>query len=263
MTIDSQPDIPPSDDSSDDTHPPEDHRTRTAARRREQMRRRLLESAMLVFAEKGVDASVIDDVISTAGVSRGTFYKYFASNRDLMVAANDELCKELLSYVLDRVSEFSDPAVRAAIGARTFLETALAFPLLARFTRSVGLESRGPTALLYEYLPHQLREGIDQGRFLDMPTQVALDLISGGVLLCIARATDEEIEPGYTHHVVAAALRGLGLEESEAWALANQDIAPLEVPEDSLLWRSNQRFRARDSQSDATPETQPRRGAAR
>jgi len=94
----------------------EDHRTRTAARRRETMRRRLLESAMLVFAEKGVDASVIDDVISTAGVSRGTFYKYFKSNRDLMVAANEELGKELLTQVLDRVAGLSDPAERLALG---------------------------------------------------------------------------------------------------------------------------------------------------
>ena len=48
-----------------------------AAERRARMRRTLVEAALLVFAEKGVDASVIDDVITAAGVSRGTFYKLF------------------------------------------------------------------------------------------------------------------------------------------------------------------------------------------
>ena len=50
----------------------EDHRTRVAAEKRARMRRKLVESALLVFAEKGVDASVIEDVIAVAGVSRGT-----------------------------------------------------------------------------------------------------------------------------------------------------------------------------------------------
>ncbi len=51
----------------------EDHRPRVAAEKRARMRRKLIENALLVFAEKGVDASVIDDVIRTANVSRGTF----------------------------------------------------------------------------------------------------------------------------------------------------------------------------------------------
>ena len=64
-----------------------DHRPRVAAERRARMRRKLVESALLVFAEKGVDASVIEDVIAAAGVSRGTFYNYFCTNGELLAAA--------------------------------------------------------------------------------------------------------------------------------------------------------------------------------
>jgi len=39
-----------------------DHRSRTAKARREQMRRRLIESAILVFAEQGVNSAVIGQV---------------------------------------------------------------------------------------------------------------------------------------------------------------------------------------------------------
>ena len=48
---------------------PTDHRPRVAAERRERMRRRLVETAMIVFAEKGVGASVIPDVKALAEVA--------------------------------------------------------------------------------------------------------------------------------------------------------------------------------------------------
>ncbi len=216
------------------------------------MHRRLLESAMLVFAEKGVDASVIDDVISTAGVSRGTFYKYFKSNRDLMVAANEELGRELLTLVLNRVSGLDDPAERLALGVRLFIETALAFPLFARFTRSAGMASVGPRSLLLDYLPGHIQDGIEQGRFFDLPQEVSLDLISGGVLFYIARSSESSVDPEHGRHVVAALLRSLGLSDAEAWRLADREVAPMELPENSLLRRSSLRYRPQgDSGEDA------------
>ena len=76
-----------------------DHRPRVAAERRARMRRKLVESALLVFAEKGVDASVIEDVIAAARVSRGTFYNYFRTNAELLVAAIEELGNEVVDLI--------------------------------------------------------------------------------------------------------------------------------------------------------------------
>ena len=88
-----------------------DHRPRVAAERRTRMRRKLVESALFVFAEKGVDASVIEDVIAAAGVSRGTFYNYFRTNGELLAAAIDELGNEVVD--VDRVAGESDALARA------------------------------------------------------------------------------------------------------------------------------------------------------
>ncbi|TVP44630.1 MAG: TetR/AcrR family transcriptional regulator [Halomonas sp.] len=219
-----------------------DHRTRTAEKRRSAMRRRLVESAMVVFAEKGADATVIDDVIRAAEVSRGTFYKYFASIHDLMVAVSEELGNELLAYVEERVSTIPDPVERVALGLRLFINTALAFPLFASFIRASGLEAAGPTTLIYEYLPAHLTEAIDQGLLLDAPLAVHLDLITGVVLICIARQGADTLEPEHIRQVVASIMRGLGLPADDAWRIANNDIAPLGIPEDSLLMRAHRRL---------------------
>src|SRR6516164_4551776 len=94
------------------------HRTRVGAERREKMRARLLESALLVFASQGVDATVVDEVISTAGVSRGTFYNYFRTNEELFSAVAAEVSNEILRIVDPLLLPLTDPAARIAVGIR-------------------------------------------------------------------------------------------------------------------------------------------------
>ena len=113
-----------------------DHRTRVAAERRARMHRKLVESALLVFAEKGVDAPVIEDVIAAAGVSRGTFYNYFRTNGELLAAAIRELGNELVEHIEDRVTTIPSPAERLFTGLRLYLDAARRFPLFARFRRT-------------------------------------------------------------------------------------------------------------------------------
>lgn len=216
-----------------------DHRPRVAASRRAKMRRRLIESAVLVFAEKGVDASIIDDVILTAGVARGTFYNYFNSNKELLIAVNEELANELLTLVEAQVVVIDDPALRVATGILLFLEAAHQYPLLARFVYRVGFEAAGPGNLIYEFLPPHISEGINKGRFLDMPLACALDLIAGIALVAVFRISTATDGPLHAAHAVSAILRGLGMNAKDARELAHIQTNKLMPPEDSLLVRSH------------------------
>src|SRR5262245_1612919 len=101
-----------------------DHRIRVGAERRARMRRKLVESSLLVFAEKGVDASVIDDVITAAAVSRGTFYNHFRTNTELLIAINEELGNELARLIEARVQELPSPAARLVTGIRLYFDVA-------------------------------------------------------------------------------------------------------------------------------------------
>ncbi len=218
-----------------------DRRSAAAASRRAKTRAKLIESAILIFAEKGVDASVIDDVIVAAGVSRGTFYNYFISNHELLVAANEQLGNELVELIELEVGNYPAPEDSVATGIRLFLEATHRFPFLGRFVTHVGLDAAGPGNLIYEYLPPNILGSIERGRFLDMPLTIALDLIAGTALMGIFRIPMSEDKDAHAAQVVASILRGLGMSAEDAKTLSEKPVPDLIVASDSLLARSQAR----------------------
>jgi AcrR family transcriptional regulator len=53
----------------------------------EQRRLQLIDTALAVFAQKGVDGATVKDLSEAAGVAQGLLYHYFRSKEDLLEAA--------------------------------------------------------------------------------------------------------------------------------------------------------------------------------
>ncbi|MEU4689182.1 helix-turn-helix domain-containing protein [Actinoplanes sp. NPDC023714] len=69
------------------------------AAQKEMTRKLLLSTALELFRTKGYAATTVDDIASTAGTTRVTFYAYFRSRSDLARALLDEL-----NVLLERTS---------------------------------------------------------------------------------------------------------------------------------------------------------------
>lgn len=108
----------------------EDHRTRTGALRREQTRRKLLAAALAVFAEKGPESTLIEDVIAAAGVARGTFYNYFDTTQALLDAVTAELSDRVLERIDEVVLGIEDPLQRLATGCLLYMHAGVDVPNL-------------------------------------------------------------------------------------------------------------------------------------
>jgi AcrR family transcriptional regulator len=80
-----------------------DGRSLRARRQRKSRRAQVLESALTAFAEKGYHAASITDIITGAGIARGTFYLYFESKR----AVFEELLEGYLKKISEAVSRVS------------------------------------------------------------------------------------------------------------------------------------------------------------
>lgn len=109
-------------------------------RNRQERTRSIAEAALALFLERGIEGVTIDDIVSAAGVAKGSFYRYFAGKEDV-VGALLEPVSGALSAAMDRC----DAALRRA---RTQDETTAAYLELA-VTLARQLTEHRDTVRLY------------------------------------------------------------------------------------------------------------------
>ncbi len=61
-------------------------------------RRDLIDAAIKVFAQKGVNRTTVADITAVAGVAKGTFYLYFESKEHLLGALKELMVSEILDH---------------------------------------------------------------------------------------------------------------------------------------------------------------------
>lgn len=218
-----------------------DFRTRVAAEKRERMRTRLIESALQVFNDKGADATVIEDLITHAQVSRGTFYNHFRTTEEAMAAVLQELGNELLTLVDAAIVDRPDPAERLACGVRMVLQAARQFPQAGRFISRVGVARSLDKMPALGYLMRDLVEATEAGRFTLSDPMLGMDLVIGttsAALFSLGLRTDAADD--YPQEIAFHILLGLGMTRSAARKLVDKPIQQVQLPPDALLVRTRQ-----------------------
>ena len=111
-------------------------RTETEPVRRDQ----LLTAARKVFREKGYEGATVSDIVEEAGVAQGTFYLYFPSKKDVVMALAQRVMEEMnarLQASYDPTLSFEE-RLRGLI--RTAFEVGSDYPDLCRLLH-LGAES--------------------------------------------------------------------------------------------------------------------------
>lgn len=70
----------------------------------ERSRDQLVECAARLFLEKGYNATGINEIINCAGMSKGSFYFYFTSKKDLAIAVTDYYTTKRLEIISEAAS---------------------------------------------------------------------------------------------------------------------------------------------------------------
>ncbi|HJV52638.1 MAG TPA: TetR/AcrR family transcriptional regulator [Noviherbaspirillum sp.] len=217
---------------------PENHRSRVGAERRERTRARLLESALLVFAEKGPEAAVIDDVIALAGMARGSFYNYFRTNEELLAAVAAEISDELLRVIDPVVQSHDDPAARIACGARLLLHAVRRYPLLGAFLSRLPWPAADSPLIGIGFLARDLEMGLAQKKFADIQARVGVDLVAGTLFSAAHSLSRDALPEDYPEAVVKAILQGLGVSKSDAARSIALSLPDVDLDDNSVLKRT-------------------------
>lgn len=99
-------------------------------------REQILAAAVSAASVHGVSRLSMTDVARTAGVSRPTLYRYFASKEDLLAAALLAETTAVVAQVIEAVAPIDDPRQAIEMGVLVTLRLARAHPLLDRIVRT-------------------------------------------------------------------------------------------------------------------------------
>jgi AcrR family transcriptional regulator len=188
-----------------------------AARRTE-----LVEAAAAAFAELGAAHTAVSDIVARAGVAQGTFYLYFGSKDDVLVALAERL-----------VGDVIEVAEAALGGERSAVEQLRAF--IGALAGAAGDEGSSELAELMHRpenlsLHHRLEErivprllplmegivarGVEEGAFRVGDTKAAAWFVLGGLRGAELAGTPPQRMPGALAAGLELALRALGHEEA-------------------------------------------------
>jgi AcrR family transcriptional regulator len=177
---------------------------------------RLLESALVVFSEKGPDAPVIDDVITHAGVSRGSFYNYFRTNEQLLEAVAVQVGNDLVRIVDPAVCSHADPVLRMALGLRLLLHSMRTAPVLAAFIARLRWPKEDILLEGIRSVSRDIREGMRTGSVAVDSFRVALDVFIGTFFCAANTLVRRDVPDSYPEEISECILHGLSVQAAKA-----------------------------------------------
>ena len=209
------------------------------ARRKRETRSRLLEAALKLMAEKGMEGVAINEITEAADVGFGSFYNHFESKEAIYLALTDWVFEEFAD-TLDRIAGgLADPAEVIAVSVRHTLLRARREPVWGQFLIREGFSPRILSRGLGQRLLRDIGRGVAARRFDAPDPLMSLISVGGTVLAAVAVGVqiDAQSEPAATllkdlapnesdlpERAASALLHMLGLSHTEAEEIAHRPL---------------------------------------
>jgi AcrR family transcriptional regulator len=207
------------------------------ARRKREARARLLEAALKLMAERGMEGVTISEMTDAADMGLGSFYNHFESKEAVHAALVKTVFEDFADSVDRLLATVPDPAAAISLGVRHTLLRALREPLWGQFLVRESYSPRTLKAGPGLRLLRDLQKGIASGRFKARDPMLAF-LSAGGTILAAVAAACQGL-PGMPdgalglhqgdipERTAAVLLGNLGLPWDEAVGIARLPLAPL------------------------------------
>ncbi|HEY5540308.1 MAG TPA: TetR/AcrR family transcriptional regulator [Coriobacteriia bacterium] len=188
-------------------------------------RAELASAAARVFTERGVANTAVSDIVKAAGVAQGTFYLYFDSKDDVVLAVVEQMGGEMLAAIENAVSASGTTAVAKLLGLRDVLvsfdedPTAVALADFIHRPENRALHDRLAEHLTPGLIPlveSIVAQGLAEGVFDVADTRAAAWFVLGGLQSIELSGTPVDQMPVAIEAAAQLALRALGYKEATA-----------------------------------------------
>jgi AcrR family transcriptional regulator len=192
-------------------------------------RARLMDAAVRVIAERGVNAASVNEIAAVADVANGTFYNHFQDKAEIVTAV-----KHGIAAAIDRQMDaarplYEDGADRVAFATQTFIDIAVQEPdwgWMMVHTQSAG-DTGGREGL--DYIKADVRRGIDQGRFTAEPCEFLFTAATSMIVAAIRTQLEEGLDAVVGALATEYVLVLLGMSQPDARAIVARTRAQREA----------------------------------
>lgn len=157
---------------------------------KEAKRREIMHAALKIFTTKGLHEATVSEIAKAGGIGKGTFYHYFSSKEEVVLAIWESLLFAEHAAWLEKSTGEHDSAVEKIVRYFDFshFDTEIlesAFSLYSNYLASIVSRSNDLFQKFAwekfndakEQIMIYLQEGIDKGEFKEIDTNEAAEII--------------------------------------------------------------------------------------
>lgn len=188
--------------------------TKAVAGKRARTRQAIIDAAMHIIADKGLEATSIDELMQAAGMARATFYNYFQSRDDVLTAVVEQVRQHLHEKIESAIPHDYPPQVLVACMMYGILQYSLNQPCLGWVLVRLG----GDNDWMAPY-------DVENGQFpradnailalikRDIPFSIIHTYVEGAVNNLLRRSLKNHITIDEAEQIIGLILRGLGVDD--------------------------------------------------
>jgi AcrR family transcriptional regulator len=192
---------------------------------REARRAELVSAATTVFAERGVGNATVSDIVKAAGVAQGTFYLYFDSKDDAVLAVAERFGDMMIEGIEQTVAMPQMPAIAKLLALRDVIGDSDA---IADASELIEIMHRPANRAIHDRLTEHLTprlvaiveriitQGVSEGVFAVPDIHAAAWFVLCGLQSAELSGVPLAELPAAITAATALALRALGYTEASA-----------------------------------------------
>ena len=205
-------------------------------KRRRWARARIVSISAKLISTKPISDIKVEDVAAHSEMSRASFYKCFRSVEDFLNVSAKQAGAELLKPVNSVSSTISDIALRTATKTRVGIRLMTSLPSLGRFMLKTEWPFGDARHKGYKDIQNDIRAGIEQGYFTDMPVEIGVNLVISAVRIAVQDGLNSKHTEEYGTQIIYTLLLSLGVDTKRADEISKIPFDQLpDLPKNGLV----------------------------
>ena len=186
---------------------------------RESRRGEIIAAAAMLLAQKSVAATPVSEIVKAAGVAQGTFYLYFSSKDDVVLAVVEHITDRLVEEISQAVATADGDAVAKLFALRDAMMAIESKPAIQELAEiyhrpeNRAVHDRMADRVMVRLAPvleDVVIQGVTEGVFSVDNPRVATWLILGGIHVLELAFSDPAEAYAAMDDMIRYALRALG-----------------------------------------------------